>query len=166
METQRLFSKQFNSFADWNGSAWEDKSIAGAYFYSLKKAANNGYYPEKSDREKAIEWYCNLPIGKMVNLRLKYGSNLRKNVADEEIEQIWREEHKLFVEATMNGKSYTFGERPQVDFESVLGQVRWILNDSDYSLESRNNLKLFFELLSKSSTFAHKAHKELNKLMK
>lgn len=43
---ERLYSKHYNSFAVWNGSAWNDENVSGAYFYSLEKAANNGYYPE------------------------------------------------------------------------------------------------------------------------
>lgn len=43
---ERLYSKHYNSFAVWNGIAWNDENVSGAYFYSLEKAANNGYYPE------------------------------------------------------------------------------------------------------------------------
>lgn len=42
-ENQPLFNKSYNSYAIWNGSAWEDKKISGAYFYSIEKANNNGY---------------------------------------------------------------------------------------------------------------------------
>lgn len=41
----KLFNKNRNSYAVWNGSTWEDESTPGAYFYTLEKAANNGWYP-------------------------------------------------------------------------------------------------------------------------
>lgn len=131
---------------------------------------------EKSDREQAIEWWKDQSdnIGEIAD---KYHKGC-ETITGIEIEQIWRKETQQIkmnnpyldgeiITIDKGGKeSSEFSLKPQVDFESVLGQLRWILNDSDYSLESRNNFGLFFELLSKSSTFAHKAHKELNKLMK
>ena len=52
-----LFNPYFNSFAEWNGSAWEDKKIPSAYFYGQEKAANNGYRPVESCEEAAVMWY-------------------------------------------------------------------------------------------------------------
>jgi hypothetical protein len=46
---KRLYNKSRDSFAEWNGHAYEDKSVPGAYFYGLEKAANNGYFPEEKD---------------------------------------------------------------------------------------------------------------------
>ena len=111
--------------------------------------------------KKAIEWWNSLS-GKLkqINLIIKYLPNRPKslkldNITGREIEQIWREETQQEKE-----------ERLQVDFELLKIQVQDFSNDESYSEGARNNLKLFFDLLSKSSTFAHKAHKELNKLMK
>lgn len=41
-EREPLFNKLYNSYAIWNGSAWEDKNT-NAYFYTIEKANNNGY---------------------------------------------------------------------------------------------------------------------------
>ena len=88
MKPQRLFSNQFNSFAEWNGSAWEDKFVSGAYFYTLEKAANNGYYPvkEKSDREKAIEWWNGLSTGEKVFYTSNY---MNKSVDAEKLKYLY-----------------------------------------------------------------------------
>lgn len=43
---QKLYSKQYDSYCIWNGSAYEnDGKVSGAYFYSLEKAKNNGFEP-------------------------------------------------------------------------------------------------------------------------
>ena len=184
MKPQRLFSKQFNSFAEWNGSGWEDNSVLGAYFYTLEKAANNGYYPakEKSELEKAIEWWNSLPVfekGLLIHDTFNTPLNQRtpEEVTGMEIEQIWRREtqQKSSIEIQAdNVEEIAFKnllkkeKRPQVDFE-LLNQIQFkmVSNSTIYlSMEEMNNIKLFFDLLSKSSTFAHKAHKELNKLTK
>lgn len=41
---EKLYNKQLNSYAIWNGDAWNDENVSGAYFYSIEKANNNGYY--------------------------------------------------------------------------------------------------------------------------
>jgi hypothetical protein len=168
METQNLLGKRVISIGD------DSKGMHG-----ILVKITNGRYPfivefdsgscygvtevtlEKSDREKAIEWWNSLS-GKLkqINLIIKYLPNRPKslkldNITGREIEQIWREETQQEKE-----------ERLQVDFELLKIQVQDFSNDESYSEGARNNLKLFFDLLSKSSTFAHKAHKELNKLMK
>ena len=184
MKTQKLYNKRLDSFAEWNGSAWEDKNVYGAYFYSLEKAANNGYYPveEKSDREKAIEWWNSIPVfekGLLIHDTFNPPLNQRipEEVTGREIEQIWRREtqQKSSIEIQADKvEEIAFKnllrkeERLQVDFE-LLNQIQFkmVSNSTIYlSMEEMNNIKLFFELLSKSSTFAHKAHKELNKLTK
>ena len=189
MKPQRLFSKRFNSFAEWNGSGWEDNSVLGAYFYTLEKAANNGYYPvkEKSDLEKAIEWWNSIPVfekGLLIHDTFNPPLNQRtpEEVTGREIEQIWRKEtqQKSSIESQADKvEEIAFKnllrkeKRPQVDFEMLNSNLMYITehckNSSLDKLKAREitkNLLLFFELLSKSSTFAHKAHKELNKLMK
>ena len=185
MKTQRLYNKRLNSYAIWNGSAWEDKNISGAYFYTLEKAANNGYYPvkEKSDREKAIEWWNN--ISEEDKRKIVNSSEFRLVVVNGfcwatsfEIEEIWRKEtqQKSLIESQADEvEEIAFKnllrkeKRPQVDFELLHSTIDMIDSypvdeDVDLNKLERVNLKLFFELLSKSSTFAHKAHKELNKL--
>jgi hypothetical protein len=182
MKPQRLFSKRFNSFAEWNGSGWEDNSVLGAYFYTLEKAANNGYYPvkEKSDLEKAIEWWNSIPVfekGLLIHDTFNPPLNQRtpEEVTGREIEQIWRREtqQKSSIEIQADKvEEITFKnllkkeKRPQVDFELLSLSVIAVSSNLKLTKTANLNLKLFFELLSKSSTFAHKAHKELNKLTK
>ena len=119
---------------------------------------------EKSDREKAIEWYDSLPIGKAMEVRRNFGVDVtRKSVTDKEIEQIWRKE-KCAEKGVQTHKEFEDKIKEQVDFELLKIQIQDFINDESYSEGARSNLKLFFDLLSKSSTFAHKAHKELQRL--
>ena len=55
----------------------------------------------------------------------------------------------------------------QVNFERVKEFVELLKESHNNWISSKatDNIILFFELLSKSSSFAHKAHKELNKLL-
>lgn len=127
---------------------------------------------EKSDREQAIEWWNGLnDLEKMALCRVYFsmrsvsGISVIKSLTDREIEQIWRKETQQELE---RGIVITREERPQVDFEmfNQLQHKRVEFGQIYLSAKEMDNIKLFFELLSKSSTFAHKAHKELNKLMK
>lgn len=150
---------------------------------------------EKLDREQAIEWWNSLfGTGKQIELCEKYYPEyLLYNIKSpdaKDIEQIWRKEtqqelEKSIIITNVEEKSKVDFEtesilldnsvfdtnvrltsRPQVDFEML---NMWINNLKNYSNDltpQKQNLLLFFELLSKSSTFAHKSHKELNKLMK
>lgn len=60
--------------------------------------------------------------------------------------------------------------KKQVDFKAIIETFDTIqlLSESEEcfngSKNDINNLQLFFKLLAKSSTFAHKAHKELKQL--
>lgn len=101
---QRLYNKKYNSYAEWNGSAWEDKSIAGAYFHSMEKANANGWFEETSTREQALAWWSNLPFNSSNNVsktsycKKYYGnftlSRTYDTLTDKEIEKIWRKETK------------------------------------------------------------------------
>lgn len=53
----------------------------------------------------------------------------------------------------------------QVDFARVKRTLDWFINEG-YAVTrgERENIALFIELMSKSSSFAHKAHKELKRL--
>jgi len=57
--------------------------------------------------------------------------------------------------------------KPQVDFDLLTKFNDNYLEDNYFNLEKthRKNLKLFFQMMSKSSKFAHKAHKKLKKLI-
>jgi hypothetical protein len=91
----KLFNPYFNSFAEWNGSAWEDKKIPSAYFYGQEKAANNGYHPVESCEEAAVMWYNLLtPKNKQQifeSTSEKMGVELRWNQAltPKEIQILW-----------------------------------------------------------------------------
>jgi hypothetical protein len=41
---KNLYNSRTKTYAIWNGNAWEDKDVSGAYFYTIEKANNNGYY--------------------------------------------------------------------------------------------------------------------------
>lgn len=94
---QRLYSGRYNSYAEWNGSAWEDKSVSGAYFYSLEKAANNGYYPIVNlRRDEALEWWRKLDYNTQEYFKKKYNKKVfgdyNKVEVIQEIQQIWLDE--------------------------------------------------------------------------
>jgi hypothetical protein len=98
---QRLYSGRYNSYAEWNGSAWEDKSVSGAYFYSLEKAANNGYYPIVNlRRDEALGWWNKLNVIQ----QMRYAQNHftrddSVNLTDGEIQQIWLDETQSTIPA-------------------------------------------------------------------
>ena len=50
MKPTKLYSKQYDSYCIWNGTAYEnDGKVPGAYFYGLEKAKNNGFEPIKEN---------------------------------------------------------------------------------------------------------------------
>ena len=51
-----LYNSKTKTYAYWNGSAWEDKSISGAYFYSVEKANNNGYFEKHEILEGVVAY--------------------------------------------------------------------------------------------------------------
>ncbi len=93
VKVQRLYSKHYDSYAEWNGSAWEDKKT-NAYFYTLEKATSNTYYPEKSTREQALEWWNNLTWNTQVKVGYDqgYGHIEVHNLDEKQIEEIWNKE--------------------------------------------------------------------------
>ena len=139
---------------------------------------------EKSNRKKAIEWWNNLDDSMKMNLcrihfsmRSVSGISVIKSLTGREIEQIWRKETQqesfedISVDVMREYKNSILKEkRSQVDFEmlrdAVFRSIPAMFGKHHQWGNHVENLQLFFDLLSKSSTFAHKAHKELNKLMK
>jgi hypothetical protein len=94
---QRLYNKKYNSYAEWNGSAWEDKSIAGAYFHSMEKANDNGWFEEASTREQALAWWHQLSNEKQIDLQYLHNSPCRHplnaiGLTSKEIEKIYDKE--------------------------------------------------------------------------
>lgn len=127
---------------------------------------------EKSDREKALEWWNKFSFKEQYRLsqfNLEY-YHRTDQLTGREIEQIWRREtqqlsNNLFnsvnSEDTFN-LSFMSEKKEQVDFERLNKYIKAM--SQLYDTEDIKNLVNFFNLLSRSSTFAHKAHKELNKL--
>jgi len=69
----------------------EDKKT-NAYFYTLEKAANNSYYPEKSTRELALEWWKDLSIERknyFIGYQLFQFIDIL-SLTGKEIEEIWK----------------------------------------------------------------------------
>ncbi len=51
-----LYNSRLKTYAKWNGSAWCDEETSGAYFYTIEKANNNGYFQllNRIDTQKTI----------------------------------------------------------------------------------------------------------------
>lgn len=134
-------------------------------------------HEEKSDREKAIEWWNRKISGfDRTKIGSKYFDLQRlSSLTGREIEQIWRKEtqqklsenffNSVNDENTFDPDSVMKEERSQVDFE-LIQEMMLNIEKSDLCGHWVDNLKLFLHLLSRSSSFAHKAHKELQKLNK
>lgn len=135
---------------------------------------------EKTDREKAIEWWKNLPdFGNPTNSGKRglctqfYNDRMFQHLTLKEIEEIWRKETQLGL--TSEEWDEIFEEKKKVDFDiinSVFNTLKF-LNDVGlgktpvhFTENELNNLQLFFDMMSRSSSFAHKAHKELQRLNK
>lgn len=136
----------------------------------------NEQIEKKSDLEKAIEWWNSIPVfekGLLIHDTFNPPLNQRipEEVTGREIEQIWRKETQqdsLNSYSDLGDEMFALPKekRPQVDFEMLKETIEIINNELLLLTIFKENLNLFFDLLSKSSTFAHKAHKSLNKLMK
>lgn len=59
--TNFLYNKSRDSIASWNGHAWSDNNTAGAYFYTIEKANNNGYFYhcKKCNTKDSVVPMCN-----------------------------------------------------------------------------------------------------------
>lgn len=122
-----------------------------------------------TSRARAIEWWSNVvkyPSQKEI-LCDKYYTNPQKHfisLTGREIEMIWKAE-------LLKTESHNLNLKKNVDFEMLLETVKETIitlntmKGTQYEKPNEGeNLELFFNLLSKSSTFAHKAHKELKNL--
>lgn len=142
---------------------------------------------ELSDRQKAIEWWNSLNQPQKDQLYLSWFGCKSTDKFPDEIEYMWRKEtqqnqyHDTVVDdysvtdLVETNKKFENDLREKVDFDMLnnlytdlnnLSKIYEELSNIDWYLKQLYNLKLFVKLLSKSSSFAHKAHKELNKLMK
>lgn len=139
--------------------------LHNGYFVSINHSKFDFVSMEKSDREKAIEWWHNLELDKRNLIYMDYMGTLNSGrvLKQFEIEQIWRKETKQEKEG-MSQVDFELLKTFKEDFTN-LSNLNPVLKGG-WIKESLENMYLFVELLSKSSTFAHKAHKELNKLMK
>lgn len=140
----------------------------------------HSWISEKSDREQAIEWFSKFSSGgktQLCDMNTQLVGSVRRweTLTGREIEQIWRKETQqdsLNSYSDLGDEMFALPKekRPQVDFGRLSLTLNHILGNEKmhkyYAQSELFNLGLFLELLSKSSTFAHKAHKSLNKLMK
>lgn len=124
-------------------------------------------YSVLSPREQAIKWWDGLPIFIYKVYSEKYFGQHWSVLSEEQIEEIWRKEHEVFVNKALKGESYNFGDKQQVDFELLYKTFQDCTKGERIACNKEiQNLSLFVDMMSHSSSFAHKAHKELNKLMK
>ena len=125
----------------------------------------------KTIREQALEWWNNIKdFDEHSIFKGKYGLCFRyypgrewQYLTGREIEDIWRKETQL------NSSPLKSFNLEKVDFYRLSTSIRFLTNikavHSDrFTEEELSNIELLFDLLSKSSSFAHKAHKELKKL--
>lgn len=145
---------------------WTDGHRFKIYGNLLSKMDIKRFAIVKSDREKAIEWWNSISVfekGLLIHDTFNPPLNQRtpEEVTGREIEQIWRKETQQELERVI---VIIREERPQVGFEGLYKYISAM--NQLYDTVAIQNLCLFFDLLSKSSTFANKAHKSLNKLMK
>lgn len=133
----------------------------------------------KSTRELAIEWWGNSNIMDCIRHGLEYypGRDI-KSLTGREIERIWkREVHSKQYPVTdefFKDDEWCSGPtlkemkdlepKPQVDFEMLKRSISELgkhIEDGNVVEEDQpyaENLFLFFNMLKKSSSFAHKAH--------
>lgn len=96
--TKVLYNPILHTFAKWNGNAWEDNNVNGAYFYGLEKAANCGYKPIDSSREAALVWFHSLLYTERQevcdgNTEILDGEKRKyESLTGREIELIWKKE--------------------------------------------------------------------------
>ena len=142
---------------------------------------------EKTNREKAIKWWSNLDYYSKVNLNISYHGTDRSinSLTGREIEEIWYKETQEFynpdVVEMAQSRDMVLEEmeekekQSKIDFERLNLTRLWLENQHN-DFESRlfqmctreeiKNLIEFLTKLSQSSSFAHKAHKELQRLMR
>ena len=73
--------------------------------------------------------------------------------------------NSVILAARSWGKTETFKNEmsEQVDFDLLLSSLKDINNHVNLCITEDDNLSIFFNMLAKSSTFAHFAHKELKR---
>jgi len=119
---------------------------------------------EKSTRERAMEWWNNLcRTDKVLLMKEELSDRHPQSLTGREIEKIWKEKFNNLFESFLSEKRNSKG---LVDFEMLTASIRTALRGDIISEYQRNNFNLFFQKLSESGSFAHKAHKELQRLNK
>lgn len=132
---------------------------------SLSKEQLDTIHPKKSTREQAMEWWNNLCwTNKGILMSGHFSERHPQFLSGREIEEIWRQWHEDFVSKVMGDN------KKLVDFEMLKYSLPMfeacVDNCQPEWNKYTNNLKLFFKKLSESGNFAHKAHKELQRLNK
>jgi hypothetical protein len=132
---------------------------------NLSKEQLDAIHPKKSTREQAMEWWNNLCwTDKFLLMKEEFSDRHPQSLTGREIEEIWRQWHEDFVSKVMGDN------KKLVDFEMLKYSLPMfeacVDNCQPEWNKYTNNLKLFFKKLSESGSFAHKAHKELQRLNK
>jgi hypothetical protein len=121
---------------------------------------------EKSTRKQAMKWWNKQTTLTQIKCTSDFISKERNfaTLTGREIETIWRQWHEDFVSKAMGDN------KELVDFEMLKYSLPMfeacVDNCQPEWNKYTNNLKLFFQKLSESGSFAHKAHKELQRLNK
>lgn len=113
---------------------------------------------EKSTRELALKWWNSYGWKRRrTDEVFGYMKRTHNSLTGREIEQIW--------ELEVTDKFFSKETQPKVDFEMLKKTIERLPHDMSNHLmmndEYINNFVLFFQMLKKSSSFAHKAHKSL-----
>ena len=123
----------------------------------------------KPTREQALEWWGNLQLTtQRILYKSYYGCEATDKFPDE-IEEIWKKEtQQIGINRSTEDKLKSVQElskQPEVNFEMLKILVKLVTElDEGYNRDERNNMKLFFHLLSTKPTFAKVAHEKLKRL--
>ena len=144
-------------------------------YYCSHTTFSETHPSNKTDREKAMEWWNELPISPSKKvLSNSYYRREPNSLTGREIEHIWNMEVSwkganqqiqdfIDISSWSNDAS---NPKPQVDFEMLKETINSFIKLLDKKSPWSNNIQLFFSLLSQNASFAHKAHKELQRLNK
>lgn len=127
----------------------------------------------ETDLGKASVWWNGLFFCQQQEYNLEINGNRLTWLNSTQIEELYQKIYKPVYQQIIDavGGEEKFCElagipKKQVDFKSIFKILdkESCYREVSMDEEELDNLKLFIELLAKSSTFAHKAHKELNRL--
>lgn len=116
-----------------------------------------------------LDWWANFSYSMQADLMYEYGYGYVnvEDITSPMIYNIWKNE----TAEPLNDTFQLIDETPEsnfkqkVDFLKIVSAYKTYFEKKEISSSERDNLLLFLEMLSKSSTFAHKAHKELKNIL-